>query len=306
MADVVGDTQPVDTVELPNEDHAEQLSPPVMENVDLASSPATLPCTTESDGPQLAPGSMDSHGSDGAATADLADSLADTELQARQSVPMSTRLLNFKSWGVTRVKCARQAVNERLGKATRTVDVQMDERIETLREAQRNYQQIIVLAKRMSTQLRALLDTQRSLSDLFGEYGVRVTDNGLQTELLRNSASQKVIARNGEALIAALDHFVANINTLLTKTMEDTFKKVREYEAGRVQYDAYRIDAEQLQAFCDANPTNTVKQAKLEAALVQFEAQKSLFTILRNELTIKLKFLDENKVKKKDFKWLRK
>ena len=223
-------------------------------------------------------------------------SLPDTELQSRVSVPVSVRLQSFKSWGITKVKCARQSMNERLGKVTRTVDVEMAERIENLQEAQRTYQQIVTIAKRLSGQLRSFLETQRSLGDLFAEYGVRVPDDDLQTELVRGATMQRIVSRSGEALVAALDHFVENITTLLTKTMEDTFSKVRDYETCRIQYDAYRVDLEQLQAFCDANPNNTAKQAKLEAAHVQFEAQKAGFTTIRNELSVKLKFLDENKV----------
>lgn len=254
-----------------------------MESVDLGDSPAPEPLDT----------SAKSEPTSG--RSDL--SLPDTELQARPSIPVSVRLQNFKSWGITKVKCARQTVNERLGKVTKTVDVEMGDRIDSLREAQRNYLQIMNFAKRLSTQLKAFLETQRGLGDLLAEYGVRVTEADLQTELLRGGTMQRTMARSGEALVAALDHFVGSINTLLTKTMEDTFQKVREFESARVQYDAYRIDVEELQAFCDANPGNAAKQGKLDAAHAQFESEKAAFTVIRNELSVKLKFLDENKVR---------
>ncbi|XP_065187957.1 arfaptin-2-like [Sycon ciliatum] len=262
-----------------------------LSDVDLSSSPTKV--DRASPAQQRAAEHVESPG-DGTGKSDF--SLPDTEVQARSTVPVAARLQSFATWGMTKVKCARQSMNERFGKVTKTVDTQMTERIESLREAQRNYVQIMNLAKKLSTQLRGFLETQRNLGDIFSEYGVRVTETDLQAELLRGGTVQRTVARTGDALVASLDHFVSSIGTLISKTMEDTFAKVHEYEAMRVQYDAFRIDVEQLQTFCDGNPANTAKQAKLEAALVAFETQKELFTVVRNELNVKLKFLDENKI----------
>lgn len=59
----------------------------------------------------------------------------------------------------------------------------------------------------------------------------------------------------------------------------------------RIEYDAYRTDLEILsQSRSEANG------ARLEEATQLFEQHKTNFEKLRSDVTIKLKFLDENRV----------
>lgn len=59
----------------------------------------------------------------------------------------------------------------------------------------------------------------------------------------------------------------------------------------RIEYDAYRTDLEILsQSRTEANG------ARLEEATQLFEQHKTNFEKLRSDVTIKLKFLDENRV----------
>lgn len=71
--------------------------------------------------------------------------------------------------------------------------------------------------------------------------------------------------------------------------MEDTLQSIRQYEAARVEYDAYRTDLESLTTKSDG-------AVGLEEAQQNFELHRQHFMKLRTEVAIKMKFLDENRV----------
>lgn len=83
------------------------------------------------------------------------------------------------------------------------------------------------------------------------------------------------------------------MNTLCNKTIEDTLLTIRQYETARVEYDAYRSDLDLLvqAARTDANA------ARLEEAQVAFQQHKDHFDKLKADVAIKMKFLDENRVR---------
>merc|ERR1711970_718791 len=68
---------------------------------------------------------------------------------------------------------------------------------------------------------------------------------------------------------------------------------VKQYEVSRVEYDAYRSD---LDYYREA-PKTEVNQMKLAEVEQSFELKKTEFEKLRSDVQIKLKFLDENRVK---------
>ena len=96
-----------------------------------------------------------------------------------------------------------------------------------------------------------------------------------------------------QQLIGALNFFVSSVNTLCNKTMEDTIATVRQYETARVEYDAYRSDLD----FYTTAPKTEVNAAKQRETQERFVKQKADFEKLRSDVQIKLKFLDENRVK---------
>lgn len=111
----------------------------------------------------------------------------------------------------------------------------------------------------------------------------------LQEEFLYNSETQRNLTKNGETLLGALNFFTSSVNTLCNKTIEDTLQSVRQYEAARIEYDAYRTDLESLMPKAD----DTVD---FDEAQKSFETHRQNFLKLRTEVSIKMKFLDENRV----------
>ncbi|XP_022084502.1 arfaptin-2-like isoform X3 [Acanthaster planci] len=211
--------------------------------------------------------------------------------QVSTSVMAKAKLDSLKSWSISTYKCTRQLVQEKLGKASRTVDLQLEAQIEVLRDTQRKYGNIMKLARVLTNHFYQVVQTQRSLGDAFAELAQKSTE--LAEEFNYNAETQKSLCTNGETLLGALTFFTSSVSTLCNKTMEDTLLTVKQYESARVEYDAYRADLESLQLA----PKDASTQARLHDARVKYEGQKERFDKLRQDVAVKLKFLEENKVK---------
>lgn len=212
-----------------------------------------------------------------------------TRIEARQRSASKGTLL--KEWGAHQIRVTKQLVSEKFGRGTRTVDPNLDKRIESLRETQRKYAQLMHLALQFQTQFGLVVETQKTLAEHFAFMSVRTPE--LHSEFQFNSDAQKQVARNGETLLAAVNFFISNTQTVCTKTMEDTLQTVRVYENSRLAYDAYRNDLEELKKHAN---TSEKAAARLPTATAEFEVHKQVFEQLRQDVDIKLKLLDENKV----------
>lgn len=216
-------------------------------------------------------------------------SLEGTELRGRQRSRSGG--VNFKEWGTHQLKITKQMVQEKFGSGIRTVDTDLEKRIEDLRDTQRKYAQLISLANQFQSTFVPLLETQKSMAEHFAFMSIRAPE--LSTQFHYNAETQKVISRNGESLLEAMKHFVSNMQTVSSKTMEDTLQTVKTYEAARLSYDAYRTECDNLrkQAATSQKASNS-----LAVVSAEFDKHKKKFEQLRQDVDIKLKLLDENKV----------
>lgn len=105
-----------------------------------------------------------------------------------------------------------------------------------------------------------------------------------------NSDTQRSLTKNGELLLNALNFFTSSINTLCNKTIEDTLITIRQYETARIEYDAYRMDLESTKP----EPTSPTVSAESQKS---FEKHKENYEKLRADITVKMQFLDENRIK---------
>ncbi|XP_017347220.1 arfaptin-2a isoform X7 [Ictalurus punctatus] len=117
--------------------------------------------------------------------------------------------------------------------------------------------------------------------------------NTYKDEFGYNAETQKLLCKNGETLLGAINFFVSSINTLVNKTMEDTLMTIKMYENARLEYDAYRTDLEEL----SAGPRDAAAMMRIEFAQQEYQIHRDKYERLRSDVTIKLKFLEENKVK---------
>ena len=74
----------------------------------------------------------------------------------------SVKLELWKNWTISTYKCSRQTILERLGKTTRTVDVELESQIEALRDTQRKYSNVLRLARALTSHFYHVVQTQVS------------------------------------------------------------------------------------------------------------------------------------------------
>merc|ERR1719370_1851100 len=160
---------------------------------------------------------------------------------ASSSIPLTTpspggvpnnKLTYIKNWTISTYKCSRQSLYEKLGKTSRTVDSELESQIESLRETQRKYSNILRLARALTSHFYHVVQTQNSLGECFSDLAHKSPE--LQEEFLYNAETQRNLTKNGEQLLAALNFFVSSINTIVNKTMEDSIMTVKQYEISRL------------------------------------------------------------------------
>jgi len=211
-------------------------------------------------------------------------------LQDVQSVA-AEKAEGFKSWSLRTYRCTKQLIAERMGHGTRTVDLELEARIEILRDTKIKYENVVALATAFSNHFCSMIQTQKVIGEAFGELSSKSQD--LQEEFQYNAETQHILAKNGETLLAALKFFTTGVQTLCGKTMEDTIATIARYESARVEYDAYRTELDILK-LAPRTEANIVKVANAEAA---FQKQKSIYDTLRQDVGVKLQFLEENRMK---------
>ncbi|KAJ0172424.1 hypothetical protein K1T71_012397 [Dendrolimus kikuchii] len=203
----------------------------------------------------------------------------------------SSKLESIKNWGVSTYKCTKQILYEKLGKSSRTVDTELEAQIEMLRETQRKYNGVLRLSAALAAQLAAAAHTQLTLlhptaTQLLPHSPYEFVSYSFQ-RFLYNADTQRSLTRNGETLLAALHFFNNSLNTLTNKTIEDTLLTIRQYEAARVEYDAYRSELEGSGG--GGSPP--------ELLLANIERHRRHYERLRDDSAVKLRLLHENRVK---------
>ncbi|XP_053362652.1 arfaptin-2a isoform X3 [Clarias gariepinus] len=198
---------------------------------------------------------------------------------------------SMKKWSINTYKCTKQMFSERFGRGSRTVDLELEAQIDVLRETKQKYEHILRLAQALTTHFYDVVQTQQALGDTFSDLSQKSPE--LQDEFGYNAETQKLLCKNGETLLGAINFFVSSINTLVNKTMEDTLMTIKMYENARLEYDAYRTDLEEL----SAGPRDAAAVVRIEFAQQEYQIHRDKYERLRSDVTIKLKFLEENKVK---------
>ncbi|KAM6972050.1 arfaptin-1 isoform 3-T3 [Aplochiton taeniatus] len=205
--------------------------------------------------------------------------------------PAIEKLELVRKWSINTYKCTRQILSEKLGRGSRTVDLELEAQIDMLRDNKRKYEYVVKLAQTLANQLSQIMQTQRQLGDAFADLSLKSPE--LHEEFGYNADTQKLLSKNGETLLGAITFFIASVNTLVDKTIEDTMVNIKQYETARVEYDAYRTDLEEL----NLGPRDATTLPKIEHSQQQFQLHREKYEKMRNDVSVKLKFLEENKVK---------
>lgn len=117
---------------------------------------------------------------------------------------------------------------------------------------------------------------------------IKNSNLNLAEDFKKNAISLNATIKNGEKLVAALTFFCSNLSTLVNKTIDDTLTTVKQFENARLEYDAERNSINFTSP--TAQTSITYSSEKLELARVRYEQ-------LKEDVQIKMKFLEENTIK---------
>lgn len=213
----------------------------------------------------------------------------------------------LKEWSVSTFKCTKQLLNERLGKCNRTVNVELEQEIQRLRDTQAKYETILKLARDMGTQYTIIIGQQNSMYEHLNELSIKESQlslksenferhNSLCNDFRQNADMMRNISKNGEKLLLALKFFISNLSTLVYRTIEDTIITIRAFEAARLEYDAERNSIQSLGcASGSAGGSTTTTTTNITSDKVN--QAKAKFDKLREDVIVKMNFLEENKAK---------
>jgi len=112
------------------------------------------------------------------------------------------KLEQVKNWSINTYKCTRQLLSEKLGKGSKTVDLELEAQIEFLRDTKRKYENILRLSRALTNHFAQVVQTQRALGEAFSEQAQRSAE--LQDEFTYNCETQRALVRNGETLIGKI------------------------------------------------------------------------------------------------------
>ncbi|MEQ2203530.1 hypothetical protein XENOCAPTIV_000294 [Xenoophorus captivus] len=128
-------------------------------------------------------------------------------------------------------KCTRQALAEKLGRGSRTVDLDLEPRLELLKDDRQRYDHMAKLAQTLANQFAQFSFIQKTLGDTFNELSVKSKD--LHVEFGMNAEAQRFLSKSTGILQSAINSFTFDMNTLVNKTIEDTMINAKQYEAAR-------------------------------------------------------------------------
>ncbi|KAM4714191.1 arfaptin-1-like isoform 1-T3 [Anableps anableps] len=212
-------------------------------------------------------------------------------IEASSKNPASEKLERVRKWSISKYKYTRQALAERLGRGSRTVDLALEPRLELLRDDRQRYDHMTKLAQTLANQFAQFSVTQKTLGDAFTELSFKTKN--LHVEFGMNAEAQKFLSKSTETLQSAVNAFTSDMNTLVNKTIEDTMINAKQYETARIEYDAYRVDLEEL----NMGPRDANTLPKLEQAQKTFQGQREKYEKIRDDLSVKVKLLQENRMK---------
>ncbi|KAM6908905.1 arfaptin-1-like [Xenentodon cancila] len=212
-------------------------------------------------------------------------------IQGSNQTSASEKFQRVRKWSITKYKRTRQALNEKLGRGSRTVDLELEPRLDLLKDDQQRYSHMTKLTQLLASQITQFSVTQKTLGDAFTELSAKTPT--LHVEFGMVAEAQKFLSKSGETLTTAINAFAFDMDTLVNKTIEDTMINAKQYETARIEYDAYRVDLEEL----NLGPRDAATLPKLEEAQKNFQCQRERYQKVREDLTVKVRLLEENRVK---------
>ncbi|XP_045762394.1 PRKCA-binding protein isoform X2 [Maniola jurtina] len=175
-------------------------------------------------------------------------------------------------------------------------------KLNEMRETENTYKRLVEHAKRMLKSYFDLLQTYKSLGDIFAAIGVREPQARASEAFTRFGQYHRLLERDGIKMLKTLKPILADMGTYLHKAIPDTKLTIRKYADTKFEYLSYclkvkEMDDEEYGYNALQEPLYRVETGNYEYRLILRCRQeaRNRFARLRSDVLVKLELLDNKK-----------
>ena len=186
-------------------------------------------------------------------------------------------------------RIAKQWVNEKYGQGTKTIDQEVYEKVNRLKGEKSLYQKLLKQSKQYLDDHKRMQKSQVAFGELLKEVGSKTPEAATSLNISGNTQCRIAHAQEPNGL--ALYRLASAIETLVTKTMEDSMSSATRLATTRLEFDAIRTELDEIQRKQGGLPSNDVK------LLHKYRGIQETYGKQREELLVKLQLLEENRIR---------
>ncbi|KAL0810724.1 hypothetical protein ABMA28_010048 [Loxostege sticticalis] len=175
-------------------------------------------------------------------------------------------------------------------------------KLDELRDTETTYKRLVEHAKRMLKAYFDLLQTYKSLGDIFAAIGVREPQARASEAFSKFGQYHRELERDGIKMLKALKPILADMGTYLNKAIPDTKLTIRKYADTKFEYLSYclkvkEMDDEEYGYNALQEPLYRVETGNYEYRLILRCRQdaRARFARLRSDVLVKLELLENKK-----------
>ncbi|XP_045507056.1 PRKCA-binding protein isoform X2 [Colias croceus] len=175
-------------------------------------------------------------------------------------------------------------------------------KLNEMRDTETTYKRLVELAKRMLKSYFDLLQTFKSLGDIFASIGVREPQARASEAFTKFGQYHRLLERDGIKMLKTLKPILADMGTYLHKAIPDTKLTIRKYADTKFEYLSYclkvkEMDDEEYGYNALQEPLYRVETGNYEYRLILRCRQdaRTRFARLRSDVLVKLELLDNKK-----------
>ncbi|XP_023947438.1 PRKCA-binding protein isoform X1 [Bicyclus anynana] len=175
-------------------------------------------------------------------------------------------------------------------------------KLNEMRDTENTYKKLVEHAKRMLKSYFDLLQTYKSLGDIFSGIGVREPQARASEAFTRFGQYHRLLERDGIKMLKTLKPILADMGTYLHKAIPDTKLTIRKYADTKFEYLSYclkvkEMDDEEYGYNALQEPLYRVETGNYEYRLILRCRQdaRNRFARLRSDVLVKLELLDNKK-----------
>ncbi|KAL4709706.1 hypothetical protein ACJJTC_007437 [Scirpophaga incertulas] len=175
-------------------------------------------------------------------------------------------------------------------------------KLDELKETETTYKRLVENSKRMLKAYFDLIQTYKSLGDIFAAIGVREPQARASEAFSKFGQYHRLLERDGIKMLKALKPILTDMGTYLTKAIPDTKLTIRKYADTKFEYLSYclkvkEMDDEEYAFNALQEPLYRVETGNYEYRLILRCRQdaRARFARLRSDVLVKLELLENKK-----------